>query len=188
MSEAQPTPALGYSFTCNIDERTNMVVQCFVGEDASDEDVNAKLDRAYGFVQRIKARGEIVELRGKLDSLRKIVAQMVEDRGNIDVAYEKQVATSHVEIEKLNATIAEITKEGEAQFLADGRRGDYAPTGARKANIERQEAAIRGVEAELAKNEAERQAAIANYEVSKTRHEQEIALVEKRIAELEALI
>jgi len=186
MSEPKTAPAIGYSLTCNLGGDRQIVFQCFVAEDESDESVNAKLDRMSGFADRLKARAELPQLREELEKHMAGYNQMIEDKARLDLDFEKSQASLDVQVENLNEQIANAEKAAQVQWEANGRRGAYTPTGSAKANIERFRTGIKAVLDDKAKNAAERDAAVSNYEITKKTWELQEKRLRDKIAEREA--
>ena len=64
---AGSAPALGFSITANIHDRSQIVAQSFVPFDASDDQVNAALDKVMRALDRQAAKYQIKDLKRKLE-------------------------------------------------------------------------------------------------------------------------
>lgn len=100
---APAAPALGFSITSNITDRSQIVVQSFVPLDATDDDINKVLDKVMLAVDRQRAKYQIKDFRLKLDMEEASLADQRNKVADLQNAY-------------LN------------EHTASGRRGDYKPT------------------------------------------------------------
>lgn len=186
MSEpVKNVPAIGYSITANLGGEAQIVFQHFVGEDEADAEVNRRLDRILTFVERLRARGELPDLRKELDKHEVALANFTQDRANIDAQFARDQAMADVQIKQLNEQVAKEFADGERAHKASGRQGSYTPSGRTRANIERIEASIAAVKGEKEKQVAEREAALQNLGNAVQRYEQEIERLKAKIAENE---
>jgi DNA invertase Pin-like site-specific DNA recombinase len=181
-------PAFGYSIVANLGGDRQMTVQCFVAEDEADAEVHAKIDRAFRVVDRQKARYELVDLREELHKVSETLAQFREDKARIDHQIDVKLAQLDVQAATANDDYKERMNEGAAKHAARGRVGDYQPTGAERANLDRITASVAQIAAEKAKIEAERTQHAESVMISIKRHEEACATLSAKIAEREALL
>lgn len=186
MSDAPAVvPALGYSITANLAGEKQIVFQCYVGQDEDDAAVNAKLDRVIAFVDRLKARAELPDLRDELSKHEKTVAQFDEDRAKLDNQFRSAAAIAELKIKTLVADKEKMFAAAEAQFRKDGRVGDFNPTGHTRTNLDRQDAGIKAIEDEIEAMRNQRAIEIENVDISRRRFQQEIDRLLAKIAERE---
>ena len=183
-----PAPALGYSVVANLDGNRQLTMQCFVGEDETNEVVNAKLDRAFAVIDRQKARYDIVAEHEELSKERGMLAQLEEDLARVDAEFQKTQAELHTQAQEFEAQRSKAVEEGYAEHVATGRRGDYQPRGQAQQTINAVNAADRNVKAALEKNEAERDQHRQGVTISIERYRKAIAERDTRIAALQKML
>ena len=180
--------AIGYSVISNLGGDRQLTTQCFVGEDEDDSAVNAKLDRMFGFIDRQKAKYEIVDVEADLMKHREMLAQLNEDMARIGLDFDKAQAGLDVQAEELGATRSAEVAGGYNAHLAAGRKGDYAPQGAAASRFRNLDNAIDGIKTEKAKNEAERDQHLAQTKVTIDRWHTAIAERTSKLTSLHALV
>lgn len=185
---SDPTPAIGYSILANLGGEKQITFQHFVSEDEDDAEVNAKLDRIIGLIDRQKARVDLPILREELADHERTLAQFMEDKQRLDVDHVAAQARRDLQIATLTKTIEGIHNEAAEQHMGTGRQAPYKPVGQVKVNIDRQRAGIAAIEAEKEVAEAECKQAHQNFDISVKRYEGEIERRKVKIAELETRI
>lgn len=181
-------PALGYSIVANLGGDRQMTVQCFAGEDEADETVNAKMDRAFRVVDRQKARYELVDLHDELLKVAGALSQFTEDKARIDHDIDVKLAMIDVQASVGNETLEGMKDQAYSQHLSSGRQGEFKPSGATKANIDRTKAGLAQLVDQKAAIEAERKQHHESVMISIHRHEEAVANLRERIASREALV
>lgn len=182
------TPAIGFSITANLGGERQIVFQHFVGQDEDDKTVNARLDRLMMFVDRLKAKTDLPELRDELAKLETTLAQFEEDRARLETEHVAAQARLDLQGNTLAKDIDKLLREGEAAFRAAGRQGAYTPQGLAKASIERVQFGLNQVTEEKARASAERDQALANMAISVKRYSEHIETLKAKIAEREKAI
>lgn len=185
---AAPAAALGYSIVSNLDGNRQITVQCFVAEDESDEVVNAKLDRVFRVIDRQKARYDIVSEDEEMAKEKATLHQLQEDLARVDADFEATQSGLNEEIIKIDAQGQEAFLKGYNDHAASGRRGEYNPSGASKAQLTNIGMAKKNIEDTLKKNEAERDQHRTGVSISIQRYHQAIAERETRIGTLKAML
>jgi len=185
---ASTAPAIGYSIVANLPGDRQVTVQCFVAEDEENEAVNKRLDRAFGFLDRQKARYEIPEIKDKIEEQEATLAQMERDLAAADEAFEKSQAELDIGMKTAVDTRDSFVQRGYNEHVASGRRGEYEPRGSDKARIDQHQSVIADYTAQKEKNIAEREQYRNNIVVGKRRYEAAIARDKEKLAEKEALL
>lgn len=180
--------AIGYSIIANLPGDRQVTVQCFVAEDETTAEVNQRLDRAFGFLDRQKARYEIPELKAKIEEQEATLAQMERDLAAADEQFEKAQAEIDVGAETATKERAAFLQRGYDDHTARGARGAYEPRGGDKAKVGQWDAIISDYAAQKEKNLAEREQFRNNIVVGKRRYETAIARDKEKLAEKEAVL
>lgn len=90
---AGSAPALGFSITANIHDRSQIVAQSFVPFESSDEQINAALDKVMKALDRQQAKYQVKDLKRKMEQEAMILADQVEKVANLQNA----AAAEHAE-------------------------------------------------------------------------------------------
>lgn len=181
-------PAIGYSITANLDDRRQIVVQCFVDEDADDGTVKAKLDRALSFVDRAVARYSIKKLRDELAQHEVATKNGRENLDKLNQEFEHAQAAREVEIAAMSEKIDDEIRHAKAKFEQSGRRGDFHLNGAPEANVRNMRVSMEQVKTAMAKAKSEKEQAEQQFTKSMERFHEESERRKKEIAELEGLL
>lgn len=179
-------PALGYSIVANLGGDRQVTVQCFVASDETPAVINRNVDKALAVVDRLKARYELADLREEMSKLQKTYSQFQEDFARVEADYQASQKTIDDEIAKSQTLHDSEHQAGYDAFVASGRRGEYTPTGATKQRLTAVKAHIEKLAESRRTNEAEREKAVQNLQISIRRYEDEIARIGGKIAECEA--
>jgi hypothetical protein len=114
---APAAPALGFSITSNITDRSQIVVQSFVPLDATDEQINAVLDKVTKACDRQRAKYLVNDF--------KLKAQLEEQ------SLEAQKKTMEDRVAKL----ADLKNTYQAEWSTSNRRGEFRMTSQQETNI-----------------------------------------------------
>lgn len=185
---APPAAALGYSIVSNLDGNRQITVQCFVAEDASDTEVNAKLDRVFRVVDRQKARYDLVTEHEELEKESKILVQLKEDLARIDSDFDVAQAKLDEQMKEFDQQHADLFAQGYNTHVGTGRKGEYTPAGFAAGQLRAIEQATANAEDAKKKNEAEREQHRTGALISVSRYEKAIADRKARITAGEALL
>jgi hypothetical protein len=97
-------PALGFSITSNITDRSQIVVQSFVSLDATDEQINTVLDKVMRACDRQRAKYQIKDFALKLEMEEASLADQVSKLADLQNKYAAEWQTTNRRGEyKLNA-------------------------------------------------------------------------------------
>lgn len=187
MTTTETVPAIGYSIVSNLDGDRQITAQCFVSEGERDDVVNAKFDRIFRFIDRQKARYELVALRDELSKHRTTLAQLQEDLARADAQHNAAQASLESQMAELKAESNAAAERGYEAHVAAGRRGEYVLSGTAKADVQRLTAAAHEVQRAKDKNTAERDQHRQQIEISIDRFNKAIAEIECKISDREAL-
>ncbi len=91
---AGSAPALGFSITANIHDRSQIVAQSFVPFDASDEQVDAALDKVMRALDRQAAKYQVKDLKKKMEFEEIALKNQVEKVADFQNAAANEHATS----------------------------------------------------------------------------------------------
>ena len=183
-----PAPALGYSITANLGGNTQIVVQCFAGEDEPDAIVNGKIDRVMRVIDRQRAKYEIIDLRSELDTLTLNVARARENLAIIDRDTEKRLAQFDVQILETQRSKQATLDKWYAHQRGTGRSGTGQPGGSTKSSLDGHEAAIKSYQEQKESLKAEQAKGRAEFDANLPRFNQEVERIQAKIAEKEALL
>lgn len=117
---AGSAPALGFSITANIHDRSQIVAQSFVPFDATDDDIDKALDKVMRALDRQAAKYQIKDLKRKLEFE--------------DLALKNQ-------IEK----VADFQNAAANEHAASGRRGEFKLNKQQKVGLENHRKTIEGM-------------------------------------------
>lgn len=230
--EGVDVPSVGVSIACNLGGDRQMTVQTFypVGSDLAL--VNALIDQLMVPIDRQKAFAELIDLEAEHEKLSSTLRQLNEDYARLEVDFHDNQARRAVQLEEIATTKAEELakaeqaaakvlaearelrdteyKAGYSEHTTQGRRGEYAPAGARAANLKRMDEGAAQLEKQnrkaidnlaadydqLAKDkQAEIDAAVAErgqfaqqIGINIKRHTEEVAIRAAKIAARKALI
>ena len=117
---AASAPALGFSITANIHDRSQIVAQSFVPFDASDEQVDAALDKVMRALDRQAAKYQVKDLKKKLE-------------------FEELALRNQVE------KVADFQNAAAAEHAASGRRGEFKLNKQQEVGLENHRKTIEGM-------------------------------------------
>ncbi len=117
---AGSAPALGFSITANIHDRSQIVAQSFVPFDASDEQVDAALDKVMRALDRQAAKYQIKDLKRKME-------------------FEEIALKNQVE------KVADFQNAAAAEFASSGRRGEFKLNKQQEVGLENHRKTIEGM-------------------------------------------
>ena len=183
-----PAPAIGYSILCNLDGSHQLTVQCFAGEDETDEVVNAKVDRIFRVVDRQKARYDIETIKDDLDVHEKALANLLIGLGKADLDFDRGQAQLDIQIGECKQMIEAARTKVYNDNVASGRTPDRAARGHAGANISRFETAIKSYEADKTKKVAERDQYREGVILNREKLEKEIGNLKAKLDAKEALL
>lgn len=181
-------PALGFSFTANLGDARQLVVQTHVPFDAPMAEINAALDKAAAAMDRQKARYEIEHLQDKLDLEEATLQKQRDNMAHLDADHDKKVAELKVQIETLQEDHKNAHEEGYNQHVNSGRAGAFVPKGALHSRLERIKDTIAQIGEQIKKAEAERDQAHANAAINDAAFEKSLARLRGEIEKRRALI
>lgn len=116
---APAAPALGFSITSNITDRSQIVVQSFVPLDAPLEQINDVLDKVMKACDRQRARYLIDDFKLKL--------QMEEN----SLEAQRKVAAAYV------AKLADLKNAYQAEWDTSGKRSEFKLSHQQQSNVEK---------------------------------------------------
>jgi hypothetical protein len=117
---APSAPALGFSITSNITDRSQIVVQSFVPLDASDEQINDTLDKVMKACDRQRAKYQLKDFKLKMEMEEAALADQISKVADLQNSYVNEHATS-------------------------GRRGEFKPSANQTAAINNARKTIEGM-------------------------------------------
>ena len=184
----KPAAAIGYSMVANLPGDRQLTMQCFVAEDESDADIRAKLDRAFGFLDRQKARYEIPDIEERIEQQQAQLSQMAFDLEAADKAFDEAQAGLAEQAAQVGAAKKTVTDAAYEAFTRSGRQGEHRLRGTDLAHVERADNQLASIKAEMEKNVAERDAHRNQILVGKKRYELAIEKDRAKLVEKERLI
>ncbi len=117
---AGSAPALGFSITSNIHDRAQIVAQSFVPFEASDDEVNAALDKVMRALDRQAAKYQVKDLKRKMEQEELILADQI-------------------------SKVADLQNTASAEHAASGRRGDFKLNVQQKTAVDNAQKTITGM-------------------------------------------
>lgn len=186
--EIKQAPAIGYSIVSNLGGDRQMTVQCFVGEDEVDAEVNSKIDRVFRVVDRQRARYQLVDLREERIKTSETLAQFEEDYARVEADYKKAAAERGVQLLELEQRRQGIHDGAYSTHAKSGRQTAFEPRGHTKQALDAFDAAKAQVEAEQVKADGERDQHKSNLDISLTRFRKALVAIDEKIAAAEALL
>ena len=158
--------AIGYSMMCNLGGERQMTIQCFVGEDESDEIVNARIDRIFRVVDRQKAKYDLDKEEKLAEECALHLRNFLNAIPIAEKALERQIAVLTVELNAKEAAKKEVFEEGYAKHVSGGRSGVFKPSGALESRLRNMDADIQktrdAIVAAPRDNDQHRQQAVIN--------------------------
>lgn len=208
--EVHKVIASGVSITVGLADDRQMTFQTGFEGDESDASINARFDRMLGFADRLKARYAIPTLEEELRICERTVANLQEDRPNVEARFAQQQAARQVEMDTCKAVSdshivdaqkrkAELERVSRERHNLGAKRGAWKPQGATLADIEKQDHAIEQfgkiraeemarIQLEMDKAEAERKLWTDNSDKNLERHLEGVAYAREKLAAAKALI
>lgn len=186
MSEQQT--AIGYSIIANLGDDRQITIQHFIGDDQSDGEVNATMDRIMGFVDRQKAIRKIPELRTEQRQLEGQILLAERDLAAVEADHKAASDARDKLLIDLQAREKAEHDAGYQEHVASGRRGAYKPAGHRSAMIGRIQADIGKLVEEAIKQANEREVALQNLNQNLELRRARIRQIDDEIAELQAKV
>lgn len=183
-----PAPALGYSITANLGGNTQIVVQCFAGEDEPDKVVNGKIDRVMRVIDRQRAKYEIVELREALETHERAVERARDNLRILDADTDKALAQFDVQILETQKGKEGVRQTWYNSQVNTGRSGSAKPGGSTKSTLDAHDNAIKSYQEQKERLAAERDKGHLEFDTNLPRFETETARLKAKIAEKEALL
>lgn len=180
--------ALGYSIVGSVSDNAQITFHHAIAEDEDDKSVNAKLDRIFGLIDRLRAKYEAPALRKELQDLEDMNAQVVEDMDSSANNYKKAQADLDVQIATFQSEYAKYSQVAQEQYKASGRGGAYEPKGQTKIALDRIKMGVDAAIEAKVRNDNERDQFLANIGVSTKRREVRIEIVKARLAEIEKMV
>lgn len=123
---AASAPALGFSITANIHDRSQIVAQSFVPLDSTDDQINEALDKVMKALDRQHAKYQVKDLKRKMEM-------------------EEMVLQGQIE------KVADLQNTASAEHAISGRRGEFKLNTQQKAAVDNAKKTIEGM-----KNNVER--------------------------------
>lgn len=117
-------PALGFSITSNITDRSQIVVQSFVPLDATDEQINDTLDKVMKACDRQRAKYLVNDF--------KLKAQLEEQ----SLEAQKKVMQDRI------AKLADLKNTYQAEWTSSQRRGEFKMTTTQESNVSKVQSEI----------------------------------------------
>lgn len=189
MADAKEVSAIGYSVAANIDGSRQITFQHFIASDATDEQVNADLDRIMRIVDRQRAVYEMPEIQEELDKLNEEISQYTEDKvTTAEANFLRAQADLDVQIATLQADHKKAFDTAYEQHGRSGRGGEFKVRGQTAAALDRIDAGIRQAIEQKDKNENERAQFVLAIDGNIQRRRDRIALLEGKLADLKAKI
>jgi len=182
------TTAIGYSIVVNLDGNRQVTAQCFVAEDESDAEINARFDRVFGLLDRQKARYDVVNERVELTKEQATFDQLKEDLAHVDANFDKAQAVLDEQIIEMQAKSKETFEDGYNEHVNSGRRGEYVPKGLAQQTARAIEGAVAKAAEDKQKNVNEREQHRTGVMISVERYEKAIEARKAKIAEYEGLL
>lgn len=180
--------ALGYSIVGSISDKAQITFHHAIAEDESDADVNAKLDRIMGFIDRQVSKYEAPGLRKELADLEDKLMLVDGDMATSEANYQKAQADIDVQVETYQSEIKRINNVGYERHRTSGRGGSYTPRGTDAQAIAASEAGLQKAAQMKANNEAERGLFLSNIDTNKQRMAARVEFLKGKLAEIDKLV
>lgn len=135
-------PAIGYSILCNMGGDRQMTVQCFVGEDESEDVIAARMDKVFRVVDRQKARYDLDKLYKEFEEAGRHLRNFLNAIPIAEHQAKHQIAVLEAELSAMQDAKKEVFNQGYEQHTASKRRGPFEPSGALKGRLNAMEQEI----------------------------------------------
>lgn len=117
---AGSAPALGFSITANIHDRSQIVAQSFVPLDSSEDQINEALDKVMKALDRQHAKYQVKDLERKMEQEDLILRSQIEK-------------------------VADLQNTAAAEHTASGRRGEFKLNPQQKVAVDNAKKTIEGM-------------------------------------------
>lgn len=130
MDAATQTVALGVSLTTNVDGQTQVVFQTHVPVDTPDGEINALIDRVFGFTERLQKKASLAILKKRESDLSKGVRRAQEDMVSLDEKHKLAREVSGADRRKVPDRVekSQLTDRLQAQAAIDRWKEDLKDT------------------------------------------------------------
>jgi len=176
-----PVPAIGYSIVANVGGERQFTAQCFVEQDESDAEINAKVDRIMKVIDRQRAIYGLEELESQLTR-----EKLTLFNGDQKISEEEARYTKSVEA--LNERRAELVEQRTAINDAAYEKGRSSPVGAEGGRYNAMGKELGEIDKQLKELEQGRKDALQMMAPGREKQLEITAEVEAKIAKAKALI
>jgi hypothetical protein len=167
----------GYvSLATNVDQ--------FVGRKTIDQ----MLDKLMGAAERQRAKQQIPELQHELDGNRQLLDENRMRLAEMVARYDEEKRIRGEDVAKLTAKHREEYDKAVNAHFDDGKRGEFKPRGAQAQTLNALKQAAEGRRAAQEKSDNEHLVARSQLEGEIAKRAGSVAILERRIAECEALV
>jgi hypothetical protein len=146
------------------------------------------LDKMMGAAERQRAKRQIPALQHELDGNRQLLDENRVRLAEMVARYDEEKRIRDENIGKLIGKHREEYEKAADKHFEDGKRGDFKPRGAEAQTLNRLEQAAAGMRAAQEKSDSEHLVAKSQLEGEIAKRAGSVAILERRIAECEALV
>lgn len=187
-AEPEKGIAVGVSVAFQLDEGSHATLQTHFDQGMPPEEADRVLDWLMARVERQRARAQIPELQSKIDAVRNVVSRLELDQAECREKHAKAQADREIGLKTINADRDAIFKEGYDRHVADGRKSQYQPQGARKESLDRHTQQAGKLAEELRKAQAEHEVELKNRQTNLDGHKRELAELERQIEKRQRMV
>jgi hypothetical protein len=186
---AQAAPANGARIPIHVAEVIDMgggrqlTLQTHIDRDLSEVDQHEFIDKLVRLGERQRCRVDCDGIERELEENRKTLGNLQDDWARLEhnhaaktTGLKEQIALARQEVESIEANARVAWNES-------GRRGEFTMNSGVKARVSQANSAAASYEATLNSAQADRDAAVGNYEVSCKRIQQQIVKLEVELAQ-----
>lgn len=145
------------------------------------------LEKLMGAARAVRARQQLPELRHEYDGTRALLHENEVRLAEIDAAFRTMTAQREQDRMRLQTKHQEVYEAAAADHFAAGKRGEFEPLGHVKTDLNRFAAAVAQKEGEQTKATEQHKVDRSQLENEVKKRRQGLEILERRIAECEAL-
>lgn len=181
VEQPRQVPAIGYSIVANVGGERQFTAQCFVEQDETDAEINAKVDRINRIIDRMRAIYGLEELEAQLSREKLMLFNGDQKINEEETRYQKDVAA-------LNERRAELVSQRSELQEAAYERGRKVPVGSEGAQYNAKGQELGEIDKKLKELEQGRKDALMMAAPGREKQLELIAETEAKIAKSKALI
>lgn len=188
VAKTDETPALGFSMQVDLGAGRVCTLQSFLPNDCSVSELNSMLDKMTAAGDRQRAHYKVEELDREIEQLEREQGQHKEDLERLDADYVARQAKREEEVDKAQKALDDVEAAARDAHVASNKRGDFALRGTDKSRYDAVKSGVQAIAVEMAKDQAEFDAAHANSTKTFERRNEILDRLRAEVARCKAIV